>query len=614
MTSGKLNAYIAGSYSQIASGASSTGTINVQGGEARFWRMTVGDADKAEGYLNLSGDGKVSSGFISVANRTNSTGVVSVADTAALDLGTAALNLGTGTNSSGTLTVLGGTVKAGTIVVGLGSNSNGILQLSNGEISVGTLSVGNGVAANATLSTAAQGSVGKVTITGGALTITGSLNIAPMIADAATEGHYSQSGGVVRAKEIYVGSNNNAAVTNKAVLTVSGGALTSDTFFNVGASTADGAASAQATITGTGSLTAATVSVMRAGTLSATNITLGDAVTAGSGEIAAQTFMMSNGSVVSTARISNSNGVLNIRGGSLSATELVSGLLQGATSVVSVSGGDVNISTEISMGSKGTSAGSTATYTQSNGTVWAKQATLVGASAAGLTTSAVMNITGGKLTIGNFLTMSTNSATGTNTALVTVGKNGTLEAGRINIFGGATLDVSGMLQMIDPVSGSNNIGLTGASASNTANLIVRDGATVSVKGNLNFNAHSRLTMEVGDAFNTVNIGGLVAFNTGVDILGTQKITLDFSDYTGGADDIVLFSTSAAITGFEEWYATASENLIILGLDSSLTFKGLTLAADKLSITATLSDIPEPAVAGLLCGLLALAAVARRKRS
>ena len=636
--SGTLNAYEGSKYTQIASGIGSTATLSVQGGQANLWKLTVGDADAAWGYLNLSSTGQLSAGFVSVGNRTGSSGIVTIADSAVLNLGTGIVNIGGGSYSSAVMTVSGGaytggsltvgngtssqgivsieggaTTVSGNIIVGRGDNAEGNLILSSGTVSAGGLTIGGGFSATGTA--AAQGSIGHLTVSGGVMTISGTMDIAAKVVDADTQAYYDQSGGSVWAEEIYVGSNNADSLTNKAVVNITGGSLTSNTFFNVGASGANGNASAQVTIGGSGTLTADTITVMRDGTFSSTNINIGSELTPLGGEALAERIFHISGTnaYVSTNQVTISSGEFRMRGGTLLASELNAGVLGNIATAISISGGQASISSEINLAGKNSVDGQVL-YNQSGGEIWAKQGTIGTKTIDGGTTSVTMNLTGGTLSFGNFLTMGANTTVGYSDVNVIVGQNAVLKAGRININGGATLDIAGQLLMQTPVSGSNNVALTATGSSGTANMIVRDGATVSIIGNLNLNANSSLTLEVGNSFNTIGIGGALNFSVTEGVLGTQKITLDFSGYTGDANEITLFSTGSAITGFDEWYATAEDNLIITGLGEGYAFDGLKLSDDSLSIIASItSNIPEPSACALLFGALALAAVARRRR-
>ncbi len=271
----------------------------------------------------------------------------------------------------------------------------------------------------------------------------------------------------------------------------------------------------------------------------------------GDGAYATGNFILDNGTAVFGTSISFGDQVNSVGNG-----EIKGGSLQGASMVIGQGGtGKVTISQKTS----------TATEVKITG------ALLIGTSA--ITDSVTyfgkgtLDVTGGILKVGTNLTVG-------NTA-----------------GGGGDMTVTGGV-----VSANNlNVGTAG-----TGSFLVSNGASVTVTAAMTIGASGSLTFKASG--NTFDTSALITASTLTLNVG-GKYKLDLEDYAA-TENVTLTLIS---------YTTKPTNVAFEAINYDKNQYDVSFDWGAKSLTATINYIPEPAVASLLVGALALVSVARRRR-
>jgi hypothetical protein len=320
-------------------------------------------------------------------------------------------------------------------------------------------------------------------------------------------------------------------------------------------------------------------------------------------------------SAVTTAVGGMANGVYDMSGGALTGTTLTIGhASQSGTGTMNQSGGTVS-STTVNVGGTGTStynlsgsgilspatainvgttAGKAGTLTQSGGT--ASTAVL------NVGTDGTYNLNGGTAIIGagtstqtlngdlvingGTLTLNKNDDVNPDNDDITINGSGTLtlQSGTLNSVGGAATEVTTFNADIAISGGTVDLG--GQNRFTGEFKVIGDAASISI-GRFSVSPDFVFEFTPGGTNLSTIVASYIA-------LGSGSITVDGSNYGGGANDIILFDSSNITV------TTAVYNVTGLGVEGV----DWTLTQDRDTDLVTLSIIPEPAAIGLL-GLGAL---------
>ncbi len=289
----------------------------------------------------------------------------------------------------------------------------------------------------------------------------------------------------------------------------------------------------------------------------------------------------------------DTSGVIELIAGKMQATTTVGlGTGQNGVGTMTMSGGSFSALSTMAIA---TGSASTGILRMSGGSLSATLLTLAGG--AGNSTGS-FTLSGGDATFGNLAFASGNGASsgilsieGGNlivTATTTLAKNGT---GRLQVL-------SGSFQ-----TGTLTMGLEGK----TSYLTVSSNAVMTVSSGFSAGSSASVTMRLDGATFTPGkaIISLGASNVSLDSGMTLRI--DMGDYAATeTQTITLMSYDAK--------PTQTPMVTITGDYDDTLYQVMDAVWGDTSLTVTINYIPEPAAVGAMLGLLALAAVARRRRA
>ena len=571
--SGNASVKISGT-ATIGQNVRSNNTVRISGGTFEVGSAYFGRTNTVTGLIEQTGGAFIVKNFLNMTYQNNSNTTYSMSGgtfTASLvnmaqQLNSKAIwalsgaakatvsgniSLGTNTTSQATLSVGDtATLKAGSILLGTGINATASYSQTGGNVTVANF--------NAAIASKTNdfGNNAIINISGGTLSVASGMRIGVA---GSTSGmldvNYTQTGGEVEANWIAFGANSSSLSAMTVDAALSGGRLVSVKHIDIGANNTDmGSVSANVTVSGTAALQSGNgISVLRGGNLVADRVYVNAAKTASAGEVG-------------------------------------TGYLRTTMGGNAVIGTIENISGEV--------------YVQGSSSMTVQNLAVLGAEL----TQARVGVQSGTMTVANALTLGSSASGTVANANMYVSADGTLRAAPIAVFGGASLAVTGAVSMLS----ESDITLDSGNNEGLATLALNAGASFENVGNVLLNKNANLRTNLSDAYVAPSLGKSLVFGTADGVLGTQFLTLDFTNLTSPLGDTVLLTVTDTITGFDAWYAYKNTNVAVIGLAEGYKLDALRLGDDGKSLIASIA-IPEPAAFTAILGALALAFAARRRR-
>ncbi len=216
----------------VTVGGNATGQVVVSSGQLAASYLIVGDAVGSSGALTIAGGTVSISGAMSIAQGQNATGSVFITGgqltvtnqgVSVNGLGTGQLSLTVAGFGVGQLSVSNGSLLAQNIIVGDCENSQGTLTIAGGSVSVASnLTAG----ARAYIGTSSNANAsGAIEITGGSLTVTNQSATGLLTIGQYGQGSLVQNGGLLQVDQLIIGAVNtsNIVASTTNVYVVAGG-------------------------------------------------------------------------------------------------------------------------------------------------------------------------------------------------------------------------------------------------------------------------------------------------------------------------------------------------------------------------------------------------------